>query len=162
MTGAHDAGVRPARREDVELLVEFNAAMALETEDRELDRDVLARGVEAVLDDPARGAYWVAEPGDGGAVLGALMVTKEWSDWRAGEFWWVQSVYVRPEVRGRGVYSALYRHLHAAARADAGVCGLRLYVERENTRAQAIYEKLGMRRSDYLLYEDDFVLPAGS
>jgi ribosomal protein S18 acetylase RimI-like enzyme len=140
-------------------LVHGNAAMALETEGRELERQRLESGVRAVLDEPSRGFYLVAtEPDGSGEVVGQLMVTFEWSDWRAGTFWWIQSVYVEPAWRRRGVYRALYEHLLELARADGSVCGVRLYVERDNARARATYEALGMQRAVYELYEVDFVL----
>ncbi|MEZ5392586.1 MAG: GNAT family N-acetyltransferase [Bryobacterales bacterium] len=106
--------------------------------------------------DPAKGFYLVAE--EEGAVVGQLLITYEWSDWRNGVFWWVQSVYVRPESRGRGVYSTLYEDAVRRAREAGDVCGLRLYVERENRRAQRTYQKLGMRPTVYEMYETDFVL----
>jgi GNAT superfamily N-acetyltransferase len=128
--------------------------MAWETEQKRLDPAVLARGVARVLAEPARGRYWVAE--SGGAVQGGLLVTYEWSDWRDGDWWWIQSVYVRPEARGQGVFSALYRHVERLGRAAPGVVGLRLYVERENRRAQGVYAALGMADSHYLVFEDEF------
>jgi len=146
--------VRPAARSDLELVVEFNRCMALETEGRELDRAQLARGVARALDDPSRGRYFLAELE--GRAAGCLMLTREWSDWRDGWFLWIQSVYTAPEARGRGVYRALHEHVLAAARSEADACGVRLYVERSNARAQAVYERLGMRRTSYLLYEVDF------
>jgi ribosomal protein S18 acetylase RimI-like enzyme len=108
--------------------------------------------VEKALADPARGRYFVAEAG--GEAVGALLVTTEWSDWRDGWFWWIQSVYVARERRGRGVYSALHEHVRAAALASGEVIGLRLYVERENARAQRLYRRLGMAETYYRLYEE--------
>lgn len=145
--------VRAARAADLSTLVAFNRAMARETEGRELDAR-LERGMERALGDPARGRYFVAERA--GAVVGCLMLTTEWSDWRDGWFWWIQSVYVPAPARRTGVYRALYDHVRDAARRDPDVCGLRLYVERENAVAQRTYEGLGMHRTDYLLYEVDF------
>jgi ribosomal protein S18 acetylase RimI-like enzyme len=145
-----------ATRAHLDALVHGNAAMAEESEGRALDRATLTRGVAAVFDDDRRGFYLVAMRGDD--VVGQLMVTYEWSDWRAGTFWWIQSVYVWPEARRQGVYRALYEHLLALARADGGVCGVRLYVERDNRTARATYEALGMERAVYELYEVDFVL----
>ena len=150
--------VRPARADDLAVLVDFNAALARKTESRELDRPTLERGVAALLADPTKGRYFVAE--DDGVVAGALCITSAWSDWRNAVFWWIQSVYVRTEARRRGVYTALYRAIEAAAREDAGVCGLRLYVDHDNTRAQSVYAALGMRESHYRFFEIDFVLGA--
>jgi len=124
--------------------------MALETEDKPLDRDLLTRGVAAVFDDPARGFYLVAERA--GERAGCLLITREWSDWRCGDWWWIQSVYVLPAVRRHGVFRALYDHVDAQARATPGVVGLRLYVEWENARAQATYRALGMEQEHYHLF----------
>jgi ribosomal protein S18 acetylase RimI-like enzyme len=143
--------IRAARSTDVAALVEFNLAMAFETEGKTLDTERLRRGVEAVLSDPKRGFYIVAE--DDGHIVGGLLVTFEWSDWRDAWFWWVQSVYTRPEARGRGVYRRLYEHLKAKS-VGKNVCGFRLYVEIENKLAQDVYERLGMHRSAYLMYEE--------
>lgn len=145
--------IRPATAGDITHLVDWNAAMAEETEGKTLDRTVLARGVSAVLDDPARGFYLIAE--ETGTPLGGLMVTREWSDWRNGDFWWLQSVYVRPEARGRGIFSALFAAVETRAR-EAGAVGLRLYVERDNTRAQRVYAARGMSPTAYHLYEIGF------
>lgn len=148
--------IRPARREDAETIARFNVLMARETEHIELDPARVLAGVRAVFDQSGRGWYLVAEAA--GAVAGQLMVTYEWSDWRNGVFWWIQSVYVAPEARGQGVYKALYDDLLRRAQADGGVCGIRLYVEKENVRAQGVYERSGMRRTVYDMYEADFVL----
>jgi ribosomal protein S18 acetylase RimI-like enzyme len=125
---------------------------SLSTEGRSLDREVLGRGVERALGDPSRGSYYVAELGD--RVAGCLLVTREWSDWRDGWFWWIQSVYVHPDFRGRGVYSSLHEEVRAAARGAGDVVGLRLYVERHNERAQRTYRRLGMRDAGYLVFEE--------
>ena len=148
--------VRAATPADLDIIVAFNSAMALETEGIELDVDRLRRGVTAVLDDPGRGRYFLAEIA--GSVVGQLMITYEWSDWRNGCFWWIQSVYVHPDYRRRGVYRALDAHVRAEARRDGGVCGLRLYVDRDNHVAQRVYASLDMQHSHYDLYEIDFVL----
>nr|WP_284395309.1 GNAT family N-acetyltransferase [Dyella lipolytica] len=142
--------IRHTERSDIAALVEWNAAMAWETEQKRLDTQVLMRGVTAVFDEPRRGFYLMAER-DGQAV-GCLLVTFEWSDWRNGDFWWIQSVYVVPEARRGGVFRAL--HAEVARRAsDAGAVGLRLYVETENRRAQSTYRELGMAECHYLMYE---------
>ena len=144
--------IRIAAREDAAAMVEFNQAMAMETEQKRLDENVLSKGVSAVFDDPQKGFYVVAD--DGGRIVGGLMVTYEWSDWRNGWFWYVQSVYVRPEGRGRRVYSQLYRFVKERAAAAGNVCGFRLYVEKENERAQAVYKKLGMEETYYRMFEE--------
>jgi ribosomal protein S18 acetylase RimI-like enzyme len=143
--------VRAARAGDAERLVEFNAALASETEGLELDRARLAAGVLAALRDPQRGEYALAELDS--AAVGCTLVTRDWSDWRNGWLWWIQSVYVAPAARRRGVYSALHRHVLERARRAGDVGGVRLYVDRDNRAAQATYERLGMERSHYLLYE---------
>lgn len=144
--------VRRATTGDAQALIRFNAAMALETERKVLLPDVVGPGVQHLLEHPAAGFYLVAE--SGGEVAGSLMVTNEWSDWRNGNFWWVQSVYVRPEFRRRGVYRALYKHLQALATHDPAICGFRLYVERDNARAQATYRAAGMDQTHYILFEE--------
>ena len=144
--------VRQATSADAPPLIEFNRAMARETEGKELLPEVIGAGVRALLANPAAGFYVVAE--SEGRVVGALLITKEWSDWRNGTFWWIQSVYVQPEFRRQGVYKSLYRHVQAMAANDPGVCGFRLYVERENTRAQATYRSLGMKETHYRVFEE--------
>lgn len=146
--------VRSATLEDVDALVHFNTAMALETEDRHLKGEILRAGVERVVSTPSLGRCLIATA-DGEAV-GTLSVTQEWSDWRCGFFWWIQSVFVQPEIRGRGVFKALYRTIENEARSDPEVCGLRLYVERENARAQRAYAHLGMQETAYRIYEVEF------
>lgn len=148
--------VRTATTDDIETIVEFNAQLAKETEDRVLERSLLRRGVQALLADPTKGAYFMAV--DGATVVGQLMITHEWSDWRNGMFWWIQSVYVRPEDRGKGVFALLYGHILAEAKRRGGIAGLRLYVDHHNTRAQSTYAKLGMKKSEYEMFELDFVL----
>jgi GNAT superfamily N-acetyltransferase len=142
--------IRDARRSDLAHLVEWNAAMAQETEGKRLDRAVLERGVTAVFDEPKRGFYLVAERD--GVPVASLLVTYEWSDWRCGDFWWIQSVYVIAAARRGGVFRALYAEVSRRARA-AGAVGLRLYVETENERAQRTYAGLGMTPCHYLMYE---------
>lgn len=143
--------VRPATDADLEALVAFNAAMAEETEDKRLDRETLRRGVARVLADPARGFYRVAEVD--GAVAGGLLVTFEWSDWRCGWWWWLQSVYVQPGYRGRGVFSALLAAVDTEAAPQPDVVGLRLYVEQDNRRAQAVYAARGFEDARYRVFE---------
>ncbi len=148
--------IRPARTEDAEVIADFNARLAADTEDLVLDRARLLAGVRAVLADPAKGFYAMAERA--GATVGQLLVTREWSDWRNGDFWWIQSVFVVPEARGAGVFRSLYEHVDRLARERGDVCGLRLYVERHNERAQRTYARLGMQRTVYDMFETDYVL----
>ena len=143
--------IREADSEDAARIVLFNQAMARETEGRELDRKVLTKGVEALLKDPARGRYFVAVKGD--EVVGQVMITTEWSDWRNGLVWWLQSVYVSKRHRREGVYRMLHDHVREAARSEK-VLGIRLYVERDNLAAQETYRALGMATSQYLMYEE--------
>ena len=145
--------IRIANVEDTGALVEFNQAMALETEGKHLDAQILGSGVEAVFHDERKGFYVVAETG-GGKIVGGLMITFEWSDWRDSWFWWIQSVYILPEHRGQGGYRMLYEYVKKKAKESKDVCGFRLYVEKENERAQKVYEKLGMESSYYLMYEE--------
>lgn|SRR5690606_34973998 len=125
--------------------------MALETEGKHLDENILKAGVNAVLSNNDRGFYVVAE--EAGEVAGGLLVTREWSDWRNAWFWWIQSVYVVPEARGKGLYRELSAFVWAMAHEAGDVCGVRLYVEKENHAAQAVYQRLGMHETDYLMYE---------
>jgi len=146
--------IRPSTPADASVVAEFNALLALETEHLALDRARLRAGVEAVLGDASRGLYWLAMAD--GEVVGQLMITFEWSDWRNGFFWWIQSVYVRRDWRGRGVFRALYEHIHREAKSRDDVCGLRLYVEQQNQQAQQTYQRLGLRPTTYDCYEVDF------
>ena len=148
--------IRPATLADVELIVGFSAAMAKETEGRTLDEVRLRKGTLAVLESKDRGYYLVAELGP--EVVGQLLLTYEWSDWRHGVFWWIQSVYVAPPARRQGVYRAMHAHVIADARSRDDVCGVRLYVEKDNATAQATYGRLGMHKTSYEVYEQDFVL----
>lgn len=164
--------VRPARRDDAGLLAAWAIAMAMETEHKALDPRVVSDGVRAVFDEPARGSYFIAEAAAGadsdcGAAdvdgliatspaVGTLMLTHEWSDWRCGDWWWIQSVYVIPACRRRGVYRALHERVRALARATPQVCGLRLYVERANANAQRTYASLGMVDAGYAMFEEEF------
>ncbi|HEY6940658.1 GNAT family N-acetyltransferase [Dokdonella sp.] len=143
--------VREAVVGDLAFLADCNAAMALETERKRLDRGVLERGIAGVFADRRRGFYLVCEDAD--AALGCLLVTYEWSDWRNGDWWWLQSVYVVPGARRRGVFRALYDAVRERLATDAAAIGLRLYVERDNARAQATYAALGMSETAYRLYE---------
>lgn len=147
--------VRDARPDDLAAVVDFNAALAAETEAKALDRDRLTRGVAAALAGPDRLRYWVAEVDGQDRLVGQAAVTREWSDWRNGWIWWLQSVYVHPEGRGRGVFRALYARIRDEARCE-GAVGLRLYVEASNHRARRAYEALGMAHGGYHVYEEMF------
>lgn len=146
--------IRRAVADDIDRIVEFNLAMARESEDKGLNAETLRAGVAAVLAEPANGFYLVAEAD--GQPAGSLMVTTEWSDWRNGRFWWIQSVFVAPEHRRLGIYSRLHDSVRRAAQADGQCCGLRLYVERNNIGAQATYARLGMAPTHYDLFEEEF------
>jgi ribosomal protein S18 acetylase RimI-like enzyme len=154
-----DIVIRAARLEDTAVVAAFNAAMALETEHKQLDPAILRAGVEHAISNPEIARYFLAEIDV--RVVGQLMITMEWSDWRNATFWWIQSVYIRPEDRSRGVFKALFRHVEAIARERKDVCGLRLYVERENAAAQEVYRRLGMCDAGYLVYEVDWSKPCG-
>lgn len=144
--------IRIAKIEDAASLIEFNQAMALETEVKSLASETLRNGVEAVFRDEKKGFYVVAESEN--VIVGGLMITFEWSDWRDKWFWWIQSVYILPEFRGQKIYRLLYEFVKEKAVERDDVCGFRLYVERENINAQKVYEKLGMEKSHYLMFEE--------
>lgn len=146
-----DFEIREATLGDRETIAEFNSAMAMETEQKALDPAVLGDGVRRLLEDPGRGTYYLAV--HQGRIIGQLMYTREWSDWRNGWFWWIQSVYVDPAHRGRSVFSTLYKHLHSLACADEDVCGIRLYVDSDNQLAQEVYRSLGMTLGGYRVME---------
>jgi ribosomal protein S18 acetylase RimI-like enzyme len=143
-----------ARPEDIPAIVEFNAALARETEQKELPLDVLTRGVTRLLQKPEYGQYFVALIG--GQVVGCMMFTYEWSDWRDGLIYWLQSVYVKPEFRRRGVFRSLLAAVEAKAKSSPDVCGVRLYVERDNAPAQATYRKHGLELTHYFVMERFF------
>ncbi len=145
--------IRIAQREDADNLVEFNQAMALETEGKRLETAVLQSGVAAVFEDEKKGFYVVAED-ESGKIVGGLMITFEWSDWRDKWFWWIQSVYILPEMRGKKIYSQMYEFVKEKAEKRGDVCGFRLYVEKENSNAQKVYAKCGMQSSHYKMYEE--------
>jgi ribosomal protein S18 acetylase RimI-like enzyme len=146
--------IRNALPSDQEFLACGNEAMARETEHKRLDPPTIRSGVAAVLANDAHGRYFVAED-DAGRRVGQLMVTYEWSDWRNGQFWWIQSVYVEPTARRGGVFRALYDHVDTLCRSTPGVIGLRLYVELDNAAAQRTYERCGMRDGGYRVMEVD-------
>lgn len=158
LPGASIIKIRRAHPRDLETIVDFNVRLADESEGVELDRDRLRSGVANALADERRAFYLIAE--SDGAPIGQLMITYEWSDWRDGEFWWLQSVFVRPEFRRQGVLKALYgRVLELADKSK--VCGIRLYVERENVTAKAAYESFGITPAVFEMYEHDFVIQRG-
>lgn len=144
--------IRRADRSDIDVLVKFNRAMAAETERLELLPEVIQAGVTALIENPQHGFYILAEIDR--EVVGSLMLTNEWSDWRNGMFWWIQSVYVQPDYRRRGVYRTMYQHVKQLAEQDGSVCGFRLYVEHENVPAQETYAALGMQKTPYRLFEE--------
>jgi GNAT superfamily N-acetyltransferase len=161
--GIADGGellIRPADAADAGVIADFQLRMARETEGLELDGATLARGVAAVFADAGKGTYWVAErDGVQPGVVASLLVTPEWSDWRDGTVLWIQSVYVVPAERGRGIYRALYERLRREASDDGGIKGIRLYVDKRNAAAQRVYERLGMSREHYELFE--WLKPSG-
>ncbi len=146
--------IRNATLEDHTRIAAWNDALARESEDKALDLAVVEPGVMRVLQDPALGRYFIAQVG--AKPAGQMMLTYEWSDWRNGMFWWIQSVYVAPEFRGRGIFRALYQHVRGLAEQDGRVCGLRLYVHDGNTDAIEVYRRLGMVDGHYRVMETEF------
>ena len=148
--------IRRGTASDAETIAGFNAAMALETEKLSLERPRMLKGVRAVLRDASKGFYLVAELR--GRPVGQMMITYEWSDWRNGLFWWIQSVYVEPDRRRAGVYTSLHQYVVKEAQRAGDVCGIRLYVAQENEIAQGVYRGLGMEKTVYDMFEVDFVI----
>ncbi|GIU44196.1 GNAT family N-acetyltransferase [Shewanella colwelliana] len=144
--------IRKGQQTDLSALVQFNQAMAQETEGLSLDEQTLTHGVSTLLKQPEKGFYLVAE--HEGEILGSLMVTYEWSDWRAKDYYWIQSVYIRPQSRRQGIYGKLYQAVKDIAAQNGGAASFRLYVEQENVKAQQTYQTLGMDKSYYLMYEE--------
>jgi GNAT superfamily N-acetyltransferase len=142
---------RRARIDDAQTIAEFQILMAAETEGLALDRATVIKGVRAVFEVQSRGVYWVAE--EDGRVVGALLTTYEWSDWRNATVWWIHSVYVVPECRGRGVYRSLYLTVKSEVEKSPDLAGLRLYVDKRNVNAQKTYDAMGMSGDHYQLYE---------
>ena len=151
-----DIQIRRATLADANVIAGFNQLLAQETEHLQLDAARVQAGVTALLNDPAKGVYFVAEIK--GAIAGQLMITYEWSDWRNGNFWWIQSVYVAEKFRGSGVFKALFNHVRALAQKEGNVPSLRLYVEAQNTRARQAYDKLGFKKTYYEIFELDLPL----
>ena len=145
--------VRKATTKDIQSIARFNQAMSLETESKSLSSDLIIPGVTYLMEHPGAGFYLVAETQ--GQLSGCLGITYEWSDWRNGLFWWIQSVFVAPDFRRQNVFTSMYEHVTDLAKQDR-VCGLRLYVEKENTQAQATYKKLDMIETHYRLMEIEF------
>ena len=149
-----DITIRRAANDEAETIAQFNIAMAKETEDKTLDADTVLAGTKSLFAKPEFGFYVVAQVDT--QVVGSLMITYEWSDWRDGLFWWVQSVYVLPEFRRQGVFRALYEYVSNEAQNADDVSGLRLYVENENLNAQKTYRDMGMAECDYKMFEQMF------
>lgn len=143
--------IRKANMSDAQILADFNIRMAMETEGKQLDPQTSLRGAKAIFKDPHKGFYLVAE--HNGTIIGQLMVTYEWSDWRNMFFYWIQSVFVREDYRKKGVFTCLYSYLTDFAQKKKNIAGLRLYVEKNNSAAKETYEKLGMYNSGYDMYE---------
>jgi ribosomal protein S18 acetylase RimI-like enzyme len=143
--------IRLAVHDDWPTIAEFNCLLAVESEGKKLDRQHVDPGVRAILSDLRKGRYFLALVER--RIVGQLMHTYEWSDWRNGDIWWLQSVYVHPDFRRMGVFQALFERLRSEAEADPGVVGLRLYVEEQNTRAHETYRKLGLREGGYFVME---------
>ena len=142
---------RLATKEDHTTIVEFQLQMAWETEKLKLDAKTCCQGVAEIFESPHRGTYFVAEKD--GKVIGSLLIIPEWSDWRNGEVWWIHSVFVIPSERGKGIFSAFYQFIQTRCHNEKNVRGLRLYVEKNNIKAQSVYRKVGMTNHHYDLYE---------
>lgn len=145
--------IRKALNKDIDVIARYNYNLAYETENKILNMNILTKGVEAIIKDENKGIYHVCEIN--GEVVGQIMYTFEWSDWRNGTFLWIQSVYVNKEFRGMGVFKALYKFIRYIADNDNNICGIRLYVEKENTIAKKTYKNIGMKECNYYIYEYD-------
>ena len=145
--------IRKALNKDIDVIARYNYNLAYETENKILDMNILTKGVEAIIKDENKGIYHVCEIN--GEVVGQIMYTFEWSDWRNGTFLWLQSAYVNKEFRGMGVFKALYKFIRDIADNDNNICGIRLYVEKENTIAKKTYKNIGMKECNYYIYEYD-------
>lgn len=146
-----DVKIRLATIKDCGVIADFNRFLAKETEDVDLQESVIVPGVSAILSDASKGLYFVAE--ENGSVLGQVMITYEWSDWRNGNIWWLQSVYVRKDQRGRGIFRQLFEHVAKLAKKEPGVCGIRLYMHNENHTARKTYKSLGFEDTAYQVLE---------
>lgn len=147
----HSTIIRSASTDDISDIAQFNIAMAQETEERQLDPETIQSGVSGVIQNHAHGFYLIAERDQ--VTVGSLLITFEWSDWRNGTLWWIQSVYVKPEHRRTGIFKALYDAVISRAHDTENVRGIRLYVEQENLGAQSVYQKLLMQKTPYQMYE---------
>lgn len=147
--------IRDATPGDCDIIADYNCRIASETEDARLDPVTIKRGVAALLNDTSKGRYWLAV--DGEFIAGQIMVTYEWSDWRNGMLWWIQSVYVHADYRRKGVFTALYRHVESLAQSTPDVAGIRLYVDEDNDRAQNTYDALGMKMTTYRVMQALFL-----
>ena len=145
--------IRNAIPKDADSIIAFNLAMAQETENRTLEGRIISDGVLRIFDEPDHGFYLVAENRE--EIIGTLMVTREWSDWRNGEFWWIQSVYIEKKYRRKGIYREMYQFVKKLAGSQTDICGFRLYVEKDNTIAQQTYRNLNMEETPYLLFEEE-------
>lgn len=145
--------IRKALNKDIDVIARYNYNLAYETENKILNMNILTKGVEAIIKDENKGIYHVCEIN--GEVVGQIMYTFEWRDWRNGTFLWIQSVYVNKEFRGMGVFKALYKFIRDIADNDNNICGIRLYVEKENTIAKKTYKNIGMKECNYYIYEYD-------
>ena len=146
--------VSKAQKSDIPEIIQFNINMAMETENKKLDEQTVTTGVNEVFNSPSLGYYIIVK--DSSGILGCLMITYEWSDWRNGLFWWIQSVYVKKTYRRQGVFRKMYKFINERAIADKKCTGIRLYVENNNSIAQKVYKNLGMEETYYKLFEVDF------
>ncbi len=143
--------IRKAKKQDTSAIIGFQLEMAKETENLTLDIPVLENGVKNVFNNPQYGSYYVAT--DNKEIIASLMITFEWSDWRNAQIWWIQSVYIMPEYRSRGVFRKMYNYIQKLADEDKNVKGIRLYVDKKNAHAQKVYKKIGMNGEHYKLFE---------
>ena len=146
--------IREGSISDTPTIAKFQTQMALETESKILKESTIRQGVESVLKCPNKGFYIIAETDS--QIIGSLLVTFEWSDWRNGWFFWIQSVFVDAKYRRQGVYRVMHSEVIRRTKASGNCCGIRLYVEKDNRNAQKVYKTLGMYETDYYLYEEEF------
>lgn len=143
--------IRPSKYEDIGVIAGFQVKLADETESIALDKQLVSTGIKALFGDPGKGVYYVAEARE--EIIGCFLITYEWSDWRNGMIWWLQSVYVKESHRKQGVFKSMYDHLVKTISRDPTIIGLRLYVDKSNTRAQQVYQTLGMNGDHYTVFE---------